>query len=378
MEGLRQLNRCPAEHRVALAPGRVNLIGEHTDYNQGFVLPMGIDRFVAVAAASRHDGVLRAHSVDFTETREISLSDIEAARRDGWFAYVAGIAWALRESGAEVTGADLAITGDVPVGAGLASSAALEMAVARALCAASNTEWRAEAMALLGRRCENEFVGVNCGIMDQLAAATAKVGTAALLDCRSLEMTPVPIPEEIVLVVLDTGVRRRLTTSSYNERRVSCERAVEVLREVYPEVTALRDVDTASLREVEQKLDPLTYKRAMHVVAETVRPVAMADALAVGDLVYAGELMNASHVSLRDLYSVSSRELDAMVATAREQQGCFGARMTGAGFGGCAVALVAASEADRFVREMPLRYEANAGQRGAAFVVRPSAGARLV
>lgn len=375
MDGLRS-GAVPAG--IALAPGRVNLIGEHTDYNDGFVLPVGIDRFTAVAYAGRTDGILCARTVNYGETRQTALSDLRPRPGEGWFDYVAGVAWALGEAGYMLNGADLSIVSDVPVGAGLASSASLEVAVARALVDLTGGEWRAEHMALTARRAENEFVGVSCGIMDQFAAAASRAGCAMLLDCRSLEATHVELPKQVAVVVLDTAVRRKLTASAYNERRTSCERAVETMRRTGVPVAALRDADLTALEVVEHLMDTTTYYRARHVVTEMRRPQELAETLAAGELERAGELMNASHESLRDLYEVSSPELDAFVAAAREQPGCFGARMTGAGFGGCAVALVAVDEAMPFTTGVERRYQALTGLRGSAFVIRAAAGARLL
>lgn len=367
-----------AEPTVALAPGRVNLIGEHTDYNDGYVLPMGIDRHVIVAFAPRDDRVWRAHSVDFGATKEAGLDDLQPVTTPGWFDYVVGVVWAMSEEGQQVSGADLVVGGDVPIGAGLSSSAALELAVARALCHLSRIEWDPKRMALTGQRAENEYVGVRCGIMDQLAAAVSPSGSALLLDCRSLETAPVPLPDSLSVVVMDTGIRRSLAAGAYNDRRRSCEVAVAAVREHYPGVNALRDVDRAHLAKMEHLMDPVTYNRAKHVVAEIERPPAFAEAIVAGDPVTAGELMNASHESLRDLYEVSSEELDLVTSLAREQVGCYGARMSGAGFGGCAVALVASERAETFMEDVCSRYGAATDGLGDFFVSRPVAGARLV
>jgi galactokinase len=363
---------------VAVAPGRVNLIGEHTDYNDGHVLPMGIERYAVVAIAPRGDDVLRAHSVGFAETVEAPLSGLRPSNISGWFGYVAGVAWALRERGEKVQAADLAVAGNVPIGAGLSSSAALEMAVARALCYVSQLEWDPVRMASIAQLAENQYVGVRCGIMDQFAAAASKLGSALLLDCRSLEAIPVPIPDSLKIVVMDTGVRRALTASEYNDRRQSCEAAVAAVRKRYPDVRALRDVDRARLAEMEHMMDSVTYKRAMHVVVETGRPAAFAAAVDQENPTEAGRLMNESHESLRNLYEVSSEELDVVTSVAREHAGCFGARMSGAGFGGCAVALVASDQAESFISEVQTTYAAAVGLNGDFFVSRPAAGATLV
>ena len=329
--------------RIAAAPGRVNLIGEHTDYNDGFVLPMAIDRHVAVAFLPRQDRVLRAYASEFGETRELSLDGLERrtatepdrrSTRGGWFGYVAGVAWAMLGAGHALGGADLAIAGEVPPGAGLSSSAALEIAVARALGAVANLAVGSAATRAAGPAGRARVCGRACGIMDQLSVASARKGCALLLDCRSLDTRDVPIPDTARILVFDSGVRRELTTSAYNERRASCERVVAALRRRHAWVRALRDADDALLAEVASSLDAVDVRRASHVIAENRRPAALADAFAAGNLERAGRLMMHSHASLRDLYEVSSPELDMLVDLAIEQPGCTGARLTGAGFGG--------------------------------------------
>jgi galactokinase len=364
--------------RVTAAPGRVNLIGEHTDYNDGWVLPMAIDRYVWAAFAARSDRKIRAHAVAFEETREFSLDELTARRGSEWSSYVAGMAWAIARSGHDLTGIDILIDGNVPLGSGLSSSAALEMATARALCVASEIPWDPKAMALLGQEAENEFVGVSCGIMDQFASAAAEERCALLLDCRSLEMEAVPFPAGADIVVMDTGSRRKLTSSAYNERRVSCETAVTILRKADPTIEALRDVDRSWLDSVRSHMDEVTYRRASHVIDEIQRPSAMSSALRMGHLELAGELMNESHASLCDLYEVSSFELDLMTELARQHPACFGARLTGAGFGGCAVALVATSGAEPFIREVQSAYRARVGLESELFASEPVGGARLL
>lgn len=364
-------------HGVAAAPGRVNLIGEHTDYNDGFVLPMAIDRGIAVAFAPRPDRIVRVHAAMPGETREWSVDAGQSALGD-WSDYIAGAAWAMARANLPLVGADLAVVGDIPVGAGLSSSAALELATLQALCACAGIDWHPTRMAHLARTAENDFVGVACGVMDQFASALGVEGGALLLDCRWLKWKTVPIPAIARLVVLDTGVRRALTTTAYNDRRRACERAVAAVRTRYPGVRALRDVDKAMLAKVSDRTDRAAYQRARHVVSETLRPEAMASALEAGELAYAGRLMNESHASLRDLYEVSSPELDAMVAWAQAQPQCYGARLTGAGFGGCAIALVNASGLPDFMRAVAIGYRTSIGRTVEPFVVVPSAGARIV
>ena len=363
---------------VAVAPGRVNLIGEHTDYNDGWVLPMAIDRCAGVAAAVRPGGTLRAHAVAFSETREVAIDELEPPGGAHWLSYVAGVAWAMRSAGLEVPGADLELDGDVPLGSGLSSSAAVEMAVARALCALAGAPWEPLAMARLGQRVEGEFVGVKGGMMDQYTAVFGRAGHALLLDCRTLEAEPVPLPEAAVVVVMDTGAPRSLAGSAYNDRSRSCRLAVEAIRTLAPEVRALRDVDEGLLEVARGRMGEVELKRARHVVAESRRPLAMAEALRRGDLAAAGRLMNDSHASLRELYEVSSAELDLFTELARRHPACHGARLTGAGFGGCAIALVEAGGAEAFMVEVHAGYRERFDLPSAVFVCRPSSGARLL
>jgi galactokinase len=366
------------EARIALGPGRVNLIGEHTDYNDGWVLPMAIERAAVVAFRPRRDRRLRVHAMAYGETREVEIDDLRPPGGSEWLAYVAGVAWALGEEGHAITGLDAVIDGDVPLGAGLSSSAALEMAVARAFAEAGELPWDATAMARLGQRAENLYVGVNCGLMDQMASAVSREGCALLLDCRTLETRPVPVPATAAVVVMDTGARRSLATSAYNDRRAACEAAVAILSEGHPEVKALRDIDEAMLASAESRMDPVVFRRARHIVAENRRPLRMAEAFEGSDLAAAGQLMNESHASLRDLYEVSSPELNLVTGLARSHPDCFGARMTGAGFGGCAIALVAAARVDEFSRSVHAAYRAQVDLPSAFFACRPAAGARIV
>ena len=364
--------------RMAIAPGRVNLIGEHTDYNDGFVLPMAIARAALVAFRPRNDGVLRAHSIAFDATKEAAISSLAAPGGHDWFAYVAGVLWAFASEGLPVCGVDVVVDGDVPIGAGLSSSAALEMATARALCAATGAPWEAARMAKLGQRAENAYVGMNCGIMDQFASAACEAGNALLLDCRSLETRAVPLPKGVAVVVMDTGARRSLAASAYNERRAACERVVAEIARARPGVKALRDASAEDLEAAKPRLDETDAKRASHVIAEIARPAALAAAFGESDLVKAGRLLKESHVSLRDLYEVSCDELDLITGLARRQPSCYGARMTGAGFGGCGIALVDASGVSAFCEEVLFGYKATFDLPAALYPCRPVSGARLL
>ena len=356
---------------VARAPGRVNLIGEHTDYNDGFVLPMAIEHEVRVAFAPRPDRTVRVRALDVGEDASFDLDDL--APGDGWPEYPKGVAWALREAGLVPAGIDAAFAGDVPRGAGLSSSAAVELAFARAFAAAAGHAWEPKRMAQLGQRAENGWVGVQSGIMDQLASACGRAGHALLIDCRSLETSAVPLPEGTTVVVLDTGTRRGLVGSAYNERRAQCEEAAQALG-----VDALRDVDVGTFERRAGELDPLVRKRARHVITENARTVAAAAAMRAGDPSRMGRAMDASHASLRNDYEVSSAALDAIVSAAADAPGCYGARMTGAGFGGCAVALVASPDVPAFVAAVPPRYRLATGNEARVYRTNGADGAGLV
>lgn len=366
------------EPATVLAPGRVNLIGEHTDYNDGYVLPMAIDRHVAIAFAPADTGRIRAYAATFEETRTIELPHPPPVGHGHWSDYVAGVAAMYERDGHKLRGIDLALVADLPVSAGLSSSAAVELATARALAAVDNLPWDPTRAADLCRRAENEFVGVPCGIMDQLVIAAAEAESALLIDCRSLEMRSVPMPDAVRVVILDTGVERKLAASGYADRRRACERAVEAIRRHEPSVRALRDVDGSLLELVRGELDPVTYRRAAHVVAESPRAVDFAEALEVGELRRCQRLLNDSHWSLRDLYEVSCHELDVITALARSHAACLGARLTGAGFGGSALALVRAEAVEDFVAHVEPAYASATGRQAVLHVCKGVAGVTLV
>ena len=306
----------------ARAPGRVNLIGEHTDYNDGFVLPAAIDRFTTVDVQRRDDRVVEVDAADLGERDTFTLDAIE--RTGSWRDYVRGVVGLLSLE----RGAELRVESDVPRGAGLSSSAALEVAVGRAL---SNLP--GDRLAQLAQRAENEFVGVQCGIMDQFTVALARAGHALLLDCRDLSYRHIPIPDGVAILVCDSHVERRLAASGYNDRRRACEEAAQLLGGA-----ALRDATLEQVATLPEEL----RRRARHVVTENARTLAAADALEAGDLETVGELMLESHVSMRDDYEIVPAELDELAARVRAINGCYGSRLTGGGFGGCTVALLAA------------------------------------
>jgi len=357
---------------VVRAPGRVNLIGEHTDYNDGFVLPMAIDRAVWVALRPRGDRRVVGHSLDFHQTVEFSVEGVRD-KGTGWGEYLKGVAWALQEAGYTLQGWEGVVAGDVPIGAGLSSSAALEMATARVFAVTSGLPWDPTVMAKIGQRAENDWVGVNCGIMDQMISAAGVAGHALLIDCRSLETQPVPLPQGTAVVVLDTASRRGLVDSAYNERRTQCEAAARFFG-----VPALRDVSVAQFQAQADQLDDVTRRRARHVVTENGRTLQATEAMRRGDAAEMGQLMNASHASLRDDFEVSSDELNAMVACACRQEACYGARMTGAGFGGCAVALVRAEAAHAFADAVTAGYRATTGIAPNVYICTATNGAEVV
>jgi galactokinase len=335
------------EPRLFRAPGRVNLIGEHTDYNDGFVLPVALDRATVAAAAARPDRRLRARSADQGEPGEIDLAGPPTPRRGHWLDYVEGTARVLEERFGPLPGADLLVMGDVPLGAGLSSSASLEMAVATALTSLAGWTLDRPAIARAGQEAEHRFVGTRCGIMDQLVSMLGRLGHALLIDCRSLQTRAVPLPaDRACLLVFDSGVRHRHASGEYNVRRSQCEQAVERLGAVLPGIRALRDVTPDQLARHAGALPEPLLRRARHVVGEIDRTVQAASALSQGDLAGFGRLMFASHRSLRDDYEVSVAELDALVAAAADAPGMLGARMTGGGFGGCAVALVESGQVE--------------------------------
>ncbi|HEY3418061.1 MAG TPA: galactokinase [Armatimonadota bacterium] len=363
------------EARLFRAPGRVNLIGEHTDYNDGFVLPAAIDREVLLAATPSGSREVTLHSLDFDGTSTFNLDEIGYDAEQPWSNYLRGVCYVLEEKDFHLRGAEIAFSGDVPVGSGLSSSAALEVATAIAFLQMAEYEVPGEEVALLCQRAENEFVGTRCGIMDQFISALGQAGKALLIDCRSLAYRPYPIPAGVKLVISDTGVRRGLVSSEYNTRRGQCETGVALLRAVLPDIFALRDVSSAQLEAHKGLLPDDIYRRCRHVVTEDERVLHAVEAMEAGNLPLLGQLLNASHESLRDDYAVSCKELDLMVELARQQPGVYGSRMTGAGFGGCTISLVADETADAFVENVAPAYREQTGIESQIYICAASAGA---
>ena len=356
---------------VVRAPGRVNLIGEHTDYNDGFVLPIAIDRAVWIALRPTTTQHVILHALNLKQSAEFSLDSIQHENQQ-WVEYIKGVAWALQQAGYLLGGWEGLIASDIPIGAGLSSSAALELAAARAFAAVSSYPWEAIKMAQIGQQAERKWVGVNCGIMDQMISAVGHAGHGLLIDCRSLKTELVPLPPDITVVVLDTATRRGLVDSAYNERRQQCKMAARFFG-----VPALRDVSQTEFDAKAEALDPVVFRRARHVISENIRTLQAANTMSQKDAVKFGQLINASHISLRDDFEVSSPELDQMVDCAQQESTCYGARLTGAGFGGCAIAIVHANAVQNFTETVTINYQTATGLQPEIYVCTAADGATI-
>ena len=353
------------------APGRVNLIGEHTDYNDGFVLPAAIDRHVLMAVSPRDDRQVHLVAADFGARTSFSLDDVVHDKTQRWSEYQRGVAWALQGAGYTLRGMNAVLSSDVPVGSGLSSSAAIEVAMAYAFQLMSDLELDGVERALLCQKAENQFVGMNCGIMDQYIVSLGRRGHALLIDCRSLEYELVPVPDGCDVVICDTKKRRGLVDSEYNRRRQECERGASILG-----ATALRDISVETFVARQNELDEITRMRCRHVITENQRTLDGVAALRDGDVARFGELMNDSHTSLRDDYEVSCHELDLMVEAAQRQPGTLGSRMTGAGFGGCTVSLVRSEHSPAFVTQVAQAYTESTGVVPDVYVCQAEDGVR--
>ncbi len=357
------------------SPGRVNIIGEHTDYNEGFVLPMALTCATWLAIYPRDDRRIVMRSDNVHENIVLDLQDLQRPQQNvQWQDYVAGVAHMLQEAqGHALKGLDAVVIGDVPMGAGLSSSASFELAVAKALSEVNQLNWDPTQMALLCQKAENHWVGVNCGIMDQLICAAAVQGHACMIDCRDLSVTPVPLPEHTTIVIMDTMTRRGLVDSAYNERRNQCEQVAKQLG-----VKFLRDVDLETLCQHQASLDPLAYRRAHHVVSENARVLEAVAAMRANDAITLGHLMVDSHHSMNQDFEITNDQLNIMVNIALSTPGCFGARMTGGGFGGCAVALVADDQVVAFIDGVAQQYEQQAQLKPAIYISKPMSGCSVV
>ena len=355
---------------VVKSPGRVNIIGEHTDYNNGFVLPMAIDRHIKIAFRSRNDDKIKLQSIGFEN--EINCSIYDDKYVGDWQDYVKSISWVLLKNNYELKGWEGVMTSNIPVGAGLSSSAALLLAILKVFSVTSNFSWDGLKMAKLARTAENEFLQLKSGIMDQMICALGRPEHAMLLDCRDLSSKFVTIPSNVKIIILDTLTRRELVDSKYNERVKQCEASAE-----YFGCNSLRDVDIETFEEKKTGLDELLLRRSKHVVYENHRVIEVSEAMRNNDVNKIGQLMNDSHYSLKNDYEVSSKELDIMVEIAQKEAGCFGARMTGAGFGGCAIALIDESFQEQFMRNIFNNYYLKTGIKPMVYVCDPSSGAIL-
>jgi len=357
------------------APGRVNLIGEHTDYNDGYVMPAAIGFYTWIAAAPRDNSTLHARSSEFNESVDLPLDKLSGPPRKHWSDFVRGVAAVLQTGGIHLTGANLMIEGKVPMGAGLSSSASLEVATAMALLSASQQQVPPLDLVKACQRAEHEYVGTRCGIMDQFIAVFARTGYALMLDCRSLEYTPLPIPEDVRLVICNSMVKHDLAAGEYNRRRADCEAGVKALRQYLPNIRALRDVSMTDLEKHKSSLPEAVYRRCRHVITENQRVLDAANALRTGDLGKFGSLMYDSHRSLKQDYEVSCEELDDLVEIASGLEGVYGSRMTGGGFGGCTITVVRSDSADRFCAEVISAYREATGITPDVYVCSAAQGA---
>jgi galactokinase len=365
--------------RIFYAPGRLNLIGEHTDYNDGFVLPMAIDRGTCVAIAARSDRILRVWSLNLKESAELRLDTLAPKHTANWLNYVEGVASALLESDVSLVGADIAIYSDVSIGGGLSSSAALEISLGLALATIAGAQLGKMDLALAGQKAEHTHVGTKCGIMDQFTATHALKDHAILLDCRSMEAKSIPLLlQEYQFVICDSRVRHALASSEYNQRRNDCERSVNLLDAVIPGIQSLRDVPLSELERCLSVLPEPMRSRSRHVISENARTLRAADALHSGRLHEIGKLLSASHKSLRDDFAVSCPELDILVESASAQPGVLGSRLTGGGFGGCTVNLVAQNRMELFCEIVAQDYRAKTGIMPEIFQALPSDSAREI
>lgn len=360
--------------RLFQAPGRVNLIGEHTDYNDGFVLPVAINFSTVVAATPRDDQEIHVYAADRKQRDKITLGrEIKPLTRKRWANYVRGMVKTLLADGAALRGMNLAVGGNVPIGSGLSSSAAFEMAIGYALLSLSNQEIDPVQLALNGQKTENHFVGVNCGIMDQFISALGQENHALLIDCRDLSYRPVPIPTNTAIIIVDSGVKRGLVDSEYNARRAECEAAAR-----YFEVAALRDLDERTFNTRSHELEPRIQQRARHVITENERTLMAAQILSESNMPALGPLMGMSHQSMQVDFEITVPAIDTLVEIMQSVEGVYGARMTGGGFGGCCVALAPESVAPQVKDAIEARYTAETGNKATFYVCTPSAGAHEI
>ncbi len=370
LDAFHDVFRTDQKPRLFQAPGRVNLIGEHTDYNAGYVLPAAIDRQIVVAATARQDSEINIYAHNLKQWDRFRLqNNIEKRQSKTGGNYFRGIVWSLHRQGRELCGMDAVVSGNIPIGAGLSSSAAVQVAVGFTLLRLSKSEVNLKDLALAAQQAENDFVGLRCGIMDQYIACLGQADHALLIDCRDLSYQRVPLPSEASVVIVDSGVHRGLTDMEYNARCEDCEKAARHFG-----VSVLRDVSMEAFRKRGHEIPAVVYRRARHVISENARTQAAADALRNQNLSAFGELMTASHASLRDDFEVSCSELDLLVDIALDVDGVYGARLTGAGFGGCMIALVEKKAVDRLVQAIEANYASATGRQASPYICRASPG----
>ena len=368
-----------AAARVFQAPGRVNLLGEHTDYSGGFCMPAALNFNTLIAATALAERILRLHSIDFGETVEVPLDGLEEWRTGQgsghWSAYPAGVAWSLGERGVKIPGAEMTFSGNVPPGAGLSSSASVEVATATTLLALAGVSLKKAEIALACQRAENVYVGAPCGIMDQYISAAGVAGNALAIDTRALTAELAPIPEELRLVVCNSMVRHSVGGGEYGQRRREVEEAAEAIGRKHPEVKQLRDASLEQLEEARSTMSDEAYLRGRHVISDSQRVLDGVAALRAGDVKQFGRLMSAAHVSFRDDFAASCEECDLLVELAMKLPGCLGSRLTGGGFGGCTVSLVQVAEASSFAAGLRDAYAERTGVQAEVFVCEVADGA---
>ena len=369
LEFFNRFGRKPVLYR---SPGRINIVGEHTDYNGGFVFPATVDLYTWAAMAPRDDGIMRVHFCSEDHTDVIEFNRLEQGEKGRPVEYLKAVAWSLREAGIALRGCDVAISGNIPIGGGLSSSASLEVLLACVLLDCAGIELSREKLALLCQRAEAEFVGVQCGIMDQYTVALGSAGNAMMLDCRSLEFNLVPIPEDVRFLVVHSGVKHSLAAGSYNSRREECQQAVSTLSAAIPRLAFLSELSMEQLEAHRELLEERLYRRCRHVVTENQRVLDAREALMKSDLDKLGRLVTNSHQSLRDDYQVSCAELDLLVDIACGCEGVMGSRMMGGGFGGCTISMVDPDVADDVVEQISAAYAGETGRAPWMHMARPA------
>ena len=367
-----------ADATLYQAPGRVNLLGEHTDYSGGFCMPAALTFNTLVAASPRDDRRLRLNSMDFGEVVEVDLDALSPLRHKEWSAYCAGVAWSMQQAGVKLRGADLTLTGNVPLGAGLSSSASVEVATAVALLGVAGVTLDKVRIALLCQKAENDYVGAPCGIMDQFISANGVCGNALAIDTRALTSELAPIPGHLRLVIANSMVKHSVADGAYGTRRREVEEAARVLHEANPDIVQLRDASLADLDASRAKMSDEAYHRARHVISDSQRVVDGLAALRAGEVLRFGELMSEAHVSFRDDFAASCKECDTLVDEAMKIKGCLGSRLTGGGFGGCTVSLVEAEESEAFADALRAGYERATGVKADVYLSETADGAGLV